>query len=33
MFKHHQPFDGAKLYPLPEKPSLLPPTLSTAEAA
>jgi transposase len=33
MFKHGQTFDGSRLFALPEKPSLLPPTSSTAEAA
>jgi len=33
MFKHHQPFDGAKVYQLPQEASLPQPSLSTAEAA
>jgi hypothetical protein len=33
MFKSRQPFDGSKLYRLPEEPSLLQPTFSTTEAA
>jgi hypothetical protein len=33
MFKHQQPFDGTRLYQLPEEPLLLQPTFSTAEAA
>ncbi|MBZ5669373.1 MAG: hypothetical protein LAO04_06570 [Acidobacteriia bacterium] len=32
-FKSRQPFDGSKLYRLPEEPSLLQPTFSTTEAA
>lgn len=33
MFKHQQPFDGAKLYPLPQEASQPQPSFSTAEAA
>jgi transposase len=33
MFKHQQPFDGAKVYPLPPEASLPQPSSSTAEAA
>jgi transposase len=33
MFKHQQPFDGTRLYQLPEEPLLLQPTFSAAEAA
>jgi len=33
MFKHHQPFDGTKLYRLPADSPLPQPTFSTAEAA
>jgi transposase len=33
MFKHRQPFDGAKLYRLPQETSLLQPSFSTAEVA
>jgi transposase len=33
MFKHQQPFDGAKLYPLPEQTARQPAAFSTAEVA
>jgi transposase len=33
MFKHQQPFDGARLYPLPEETSHPQPSFSTTEAA
>jgi len=33
MFKHQQPFDGSKVYRLPQRAPILQPTFSTAEAA